>query len=129
LGALIPDNGYLLVGIQVGLFGALAFFGAVTVLVVDLWRRRLAPALAGSSLLMVFLVSLVFGGFVNLLGPMTVLAVSVALLAGGVGDTVPIDWRERSAAADPLSGRFHEPWVLGPVLVQDGAKAQASRPR
>lgn len=84
LGPLTTDNGYLNLGIQLGIVGGV--FLLVGILAVASMLLKNASALARSSSLIIvaLLIAMVFGGYWNLAGPMAIAGIMVGL---GIADS------------------------------------------
>jgi O-antigen ligase len=82
LGSVVPDNGYLLIAVQLGIAGAALFVAMLGALLLELARRAragnaMAAAAAGS--LAATMVAMLAGSYWSLIAPMTVLAVLCGL--------------------------------------------------
>jgi O-antigen ligase len=93
LGSLVPDNGYLLMGVQFGFPGLLLFIVALALLGAELWRRARGGALAAAAAfgaLVALCVAMVTGNFISLVGPSCAWAVLIGLgLRSKVADPAP----------------------------------------
>jgi O-antigen ligase len=78
-GPLTTDNGYLLIGIQTGVFGLLAFVLMLVSVLVWLARSRLALPRAGAAVITALLVALMLAGYWGLLAPMALVASVIGL--------------------------------------------------
>jgi O-antigen ligase len=88
LGPLVPDDGYLLMGVQFGIPGLVLFVAVLVLLAAELWRRArhgAVAAAAGFGALVALCVAMVTGNFVSLVSPSCVWAVLIGLglRAGG----------------------------------------------
>jgi hypothetical protein len=82
LGALVPDDGYLLVGVQFGWFGLALFVTMLALVLGELWRRArrgATAAAAGLGAVVALCVAMVTGNFISLISPSCVWAVLVGL--------------------------------------------------
>ncbi|MDJ0002926.1 hypothetical protein QM616_09365 [Rhodococcus fascians] len=76
-GALIPDNGYLIIAIQIGVLGAASILVCLVGLAWRLLRQENGPWGALGIALITLLVAFIFGGYWGLTGPIAVLGVLV----------------------------------------------------
>ncbi|WP_199253938.1 O-antigen ligase family protein [Mycolicibacterium mengxianglii] len=84
LGPLTTDNGYLNLGIQLGIVGGVFLFSGVLAILFML-LKDVSPLARSSALIIVaLLVAMVFGGYWNLAGPMAVASIMVGL---GIADS------------------------------------------
>jgi len=82
LGPLVPDDGYLLVAVDLGLPGLALFVTALGLMLVELWRRARLGALAAVAAfgaLVALCVAMVTGNFVSLISPSCAWAVLMGL--------------------------------------------------
>lgn len=82
LGPLVPDDGYLLIGVQFGLPGLALFATALLLMLVELWRRARTGALAAAAAfgaLVALCVAMVTGNFISLVSPSCAWAVLMGL--------------------------------------------------
>lgn len=84
LGTLTTDNGYLLVGLQTGMFGLLAFIGLLVAVAVWLGRSGTPFGRAGSAAVVALLVAMSLAGYWSLLAPMGIVAGVVGLGIGSL---------------------------------------------
>lgn len=82
-GALTTDNGYLLIGIQTGLFGVLAFVAMLLATAIWLARRPSIYARAGAAAVGALMVAMLLAGYWGLLAPISIVA---AVVGVGIGD-------------------------------------------
>ncbi|RYH70877.1 MAG: hypothetical protein EON54_01210 [Alcaligenaceae bacterium] len=87
-GALIPDNGYLSLAIQIGLIGTVSILIAIVYAAVVLVRSDGAWGCFGAALI-VLLVGFAFGGYWGLLGPISVLGIFVGIGIRSVTEISP----------------------------------------
>lgn len=98
LGPLVPDDGYLLVGVQFGLPGVALFVTALLLMLGELWRRARTGALAAVAAfgaLVALCVAMVTGNFISLVSPSCVWAVLMGL---GLRAQPPRGRSEKAAA-------------------------------
>lgn len=82
LGPLVPDNGYLLIGVQYGLPGLMLFLAALGSIAVELWRRARLGAVAAAAAfgaVIALCVAMLTGNFISLVSPSCVWAILVGL--------------------------------------------------
>src|SRR6185312_16818680 len=82
LGPLVPDDGYLLVAVDLGLPGLALFVTALGLMLVELWRRARLGALAAVAAfgaLVALCVAMFTGNFVSLISPSCAWAVLMGL--------------------------------------------------
>ncbi len=82
LGSLVPDNGYLLVAVQLGILGLLLFVAMLALLAAELWRRARRGGLAaaaGLGALVALCIAMLTGNFISLISPSCAWAVLVGL--------------------------------------------------
>jgi hypothetical protein len=82
-GKLTTDNGYLLIAIQTGVFGLLAFVAMLVTLAVWLGRQSGRYSRAGSAAVIALLVAMFLAGYWGLLAPISIVAAMVGI---GIAD-------------------------------------------
>jgi hypothetical protein len=102
LGQLVPDNGYLLMTVQFGLFGLALFIVVLALLIAELWRGARdgkVAAAAGLGAVVALCAAMVTGNFISLVSPSCVWAILV-----GLGLRAAASRRSsRSAAVEPVA--------------------------
>ena len=89
----IPDNGYLLMGVQFGLFGLLLFVAMLGTWLRDLvaWvRRGQAAAAAAAGVVVAAMIAMIAGSYWGLVNPSVALGVLVGLGLRGDGNRGPL---------------------------------------
>lgn len=89
LGPLVPDDGYLLIGVQFGILGVALFVAVLLLMLAELWRRARTGALAAVAAfgaLVALCIAMVTGNFISLVSPSCAWAVLMGL---GLRATVP----------------------------------------
>lgn len=81
-GKVTTDNGYLMVGIQVGFPGVLAFVAMLVLLAVYLGRSRSGYSNAGAAAIFALLTAMILAGYWSLIAPMAITATIVGLAIG-----------------------------------------------
>jgi O-antigen ligase len=82
LGPLVPDDGYLLMGVQFGIPGLLLFVAVLALIATELWRRARRGAwvaAAGFGAVLALCVAMVTGNFISLVSPSCAWAVLIGL--------------------------------------------------
>lgn len=95
LGPVTTDNGYLLIAIQAGLFGVIAFVAMLLATAIWLARRSSMFARAGAAAVGALMVAMLLAGYWGLLAPISIVAAIVGL---GIGDA------SREKPADDQTG-------------------------
>lgn len=82
-GQVTTDNGYLMIGIQLGFIGALAFIAMLLLIAVHLGRSGSAYANAGAAAVASLMIAMLLAGYWSLIAPM---ALTAAIVGLGLGD-------------------------------------------
>lgn len=95
-GKLTTDNGYLLIAIQTGVFGLLAFVAMLIALAVWLGRRSTRYSRAGAAAVLSLLVAMLLAGYWGLLAPISIVAAMVGI---GIAEATAVRGRQQSSLA------------------------------
>lgn len=107
-GKVTTDNGYLMVGIQIGFLGVLAFVAMLVLLAVYLGRSRSGYSNAGAAAIFALLTAMILAGYWSLIAPMAITATIVGLAIGSrERETIPLPARALDSARPSARPNTH----------------------
>ena len=127
----IPDNGYLLMGVQFGVVGLVLFVGMLLTWLRDLvtWvRRGQAAAAAAAGAVVAAMVAMIAGGYWALVNPSLALGVIVGLGLRGDGSRGPLEGLSGPPAASMDAPPSPRPMLAGLRVPDPSGWATAGPP-